>query len=60
MIVRLLSSHPLWLLCRDRNQYPYYQHYLIEVVGPDLRKLGAMVEQIQQTLTRQQTKDGAQ
>ncbi|MFN8443089.1 MAG: glycosyltransferase family 2 protein [Caldilineaceae bacterium] len=60
MLLRLLSSHPLWLLHRDRSQYPYYQHYLIERVGPDLRKLGAMVEQLQQTLTRQQTRDGAQ
>ena len=59
MLVQLLCIHPLRLLCRDRVQYSYYQHYLMEVVGPDLRKLGGMVEQFQQTLTRQQTKDSA-
>ena len=45
----LLLRHPWQLWQRDRTQYPYYQQYLVEVVGLDLFKLDGMVEQFQQT-----------
>ncbi len=53
----LIYDHPRQLVRRNRTQYPYYQHYLVEVLGRDLRVAGGMVEQFQQTITRRATCD---
>lgn len=50
MTGRLCLRHPWRLWQRDRTQYPYYQQYLVEIVGQDLFKLGGLVEQFQQML----------
>lgn len=50
MTARLFLRHSWRLWQRDRAQYPYYQQYLVEVLGPDLFKLGGMVEQFQAAL----------
>jgi glycosyltransferase involved in cell wall biosynthesis len=60
MTGRLLLRHPWQLWQRDRIQYPYYQQYLVEVVGTDLFKLGGMVEQFQQKLLAGITGNGQQ
>lgn len=51
-LIPLFFTHSRQLIQRDRSRYPYAQNYLVEVIGPELRKVGGMVEQLQQTLTR--------
>ncbi len=48
----LIYDHPGQLVRRNRTQYPYYQNYLVEVLGRDLRMAGGIVEQLQQTISR--------
>lgn len=52
-VLRMLLVHSWRLMRRSRARYPYYQQYIVEAVVPDLRKLGGLIEQFQQTLTRQ-------
>lgn len=51
-LIRLFFRYPRLLLQRDRACYPYAQNYLVEVIGLELRKVGGMVEQLQQTLAQ--------
>lgn len=56
-LLRLLLVHSWRLMRRNRVRYPYYQQYIVEAVVPDLRKLGGLVEQFQQTLARRTLED---